>query len=193
MTVALYDAFEDPYAYPGTQVLINRLDLRDPGTLARFELEMTSLRADEPLPQGGFDPAHYRAVHHHLFQDVYEWAGEYRTVRTGKSGHAFCYPEHIPGQMDQLFESIDRGAVFAGRKRKEFIAASARFLAELNAIHPFREGNGRTRLAFFGLIGDLANRPLAFERLDVRTFLPAMIESFSGHLAPLSIELEKLL
>jgi cell filamentation protein len=71
-----YDAFDDPYAYPGTTVLRNLLDIRDRSVLEAFEVEISTLRAEEPLPKGAFDPAHYCSIHHHLFQDVYEWAGQ---------------------------------------------------------------------------------------------------------------------
>ena len=88
MTLGGYDAFADPYAYKGTNVLKNRAGLRDARLLESFELEMTALRAEEALPAGRFGPAHYRAVHRHLFRDVYSWAGRYRTVRafSGTSG-----------------------------------------------------------------------------------------------------------
>lgn len=116
-----YDAFDDPYAYPGTSVLRNRLDIRDAGILEAFEVEISMLRAGEPLPQGTFDPAHYCSIHHHLFQDVYEWAGQCRTVRSSKGGNAFCYPEHIPAQMDALFRSIRVREAFAEKTRSEFL------------------------------------------------------------------------
>jgi cell filamentation protein len=70
-----YDVFDDPYCYKGTSVLKNRARLRDAKTLDDFELEMSTLRSQEPLPDGRFTPAHYRRVHHHLFQDVYSWPG----------------------------------------------------------------------------------------------------------------------
>jgi hypothetical protein len=108
-----YAVFDDPYCYSGTFVLKNRADLRDQRRLEAFELEMSSLRAEEPLPKGRFGPAHYRAVHHHLFGDVYTWAGRYRTVRTAKGGNVFCYPEHIEAQMDALFARL-RAAPFRG-------------------------------------------------------------------------------
>jgi cell filamentation protein len=107
-----YDAFDDPYAYPGTTVLKNLLDIRDRDTLEAFEVEISTLRAEEPLPEGEFDSTHYGRVHHHLFQDVYDWAGQYRTVRTSKGGNAFCYPENIPAQMDALFEGLHGGELF---------------------------------------------------------------------------------
>jgi len=193
MTGAKYDTFDDPYAYPGTFVLRNRLDIRDAGILEAFEVEISTLRAEEPLPHGTFDSAHYRRIHHHLFQDVYEWAGQYRTVRTSKGGNAFCYPEHIPAQMDALFRSMRSGQEFAEKSRSEFLNAATRFLGELNAIHPFREGNGRAQLAFLGLIGATAGHPFAFERIDRSAFLQAMIESFLGRFEGLTTELGKLL
>jgi cell filamentation protein len=188
-----YDAFDDPYAYPGTSVLQNRLDIRDAGILEAFEVEISTLRAEEPLPHGRFDPAHYCSIHHHLFQDVYEWAGQYRTVRTSKGGNAFCYPEHISAQMEALFRSIRGGEAFAEKSRSKFLREAARFLGELNAIHPFRKGNGRAQLAFLGLIGATARYPFAFERIDRNAFLQAMIESFLGRFEGLTAELGKLL
>lgn len=188
-----YDAFEDPYAYPGTTVLKNLLGIRDQATLDAFELEISTLRAEDPLPDGEFDAAHYRNIHRHLFQDVYEWAGQYRTVRTSKGGHAFCYPEYIAAQMDGLFQHLRRGEIFIALRSDAFIFEIAQFLEQINAIHPFREGNGRVQLAFIGLIGATFNHPLDFEKLCHAEFLNAMIASFSGNLDPLIDELKMLL
>jgi hypothetical protein len=68
----MYDAIEDPYTYKNSTFLVNKLDLRTQGELEAFEAEISSARAEEPLPEGMLDFAHYRAIHHHLFQDVYE-------------------------------------------------------------------------------------------------------------------------
>ncbi len=193
MSTEGYDAFDDPYCYPGTTVLKNLLNIQEQDTLDAFEVEISTLRAEEPLPEGSFDAAHYRQVHHHLFQDVYEWAGQYRSVRTSKSGNAFCYPEHIPAQMDALFQGLHRGEVFVERSSDLFLQATARFLSELNAIHPFREGNGRSQMAFIGLLGATFGHPFAFERLSRGTFLKAMIDSYFGNREPLLVELRKLL
>lgn len=188
-----YDAFDDPYCYTGTGVLRNKAGLRDPEILEAFELEMTTLRAEEPLPEGRFGPAHYRAVHRHLFQDVYPWAGRYRTVRTSKAGNLFCFPEHIPAQMDALFAQLRAGPCFAEPGRDTFVAAAAEFLGELNAIHPFREGNGRSQLAFMHLIGIRAGHPFDFARVKRTSFMPAMIASYDKDYGPLATELEGLL
>lgn len=192
MSTGGYDAFDDPYSYKGTNVLKNRLRTRDPAILEAFELEMTTLRADEPLPDGRFGSAHYRAVHRHLFQDVYPWAGRYRTVRTAKGGNWFCFPEHIPQQMDRLFGQIKAGGFLATNSFEKFIEGAAHFLAELNAIHPFREGNGRAQLAFLHLLSVNAGHPLDFTRVDAPAFLSAMVASFAGDNQPLVTALARL-
>ncbi len=107
---------------------------------------------EEELPSGSFDPTHYHAIHQHLFSEVYDLAGEYRSVRTAKGGDMFCYPEHITGQMDLLFASLASAPFLPGATATDFITAAAGFLADLNAIHPFREGNGRTQLTFLFLL-----------------------------------------
>lgn len=94
----MYDAVDDPYTYENSTVLVNKLDLRVQEELDAFETEISSARADEPLPQGALDFTHYKAVHHHLFQDVYDWAGQVRTVRISKGGNPFCFPENIEDQ-----------------------------------------------------------------------------------------------
>lgn len=188
-----YDAIEDPYCYPGTTVLKNIPGLQDPAALAEFEAVSTTQRADEPLPAGRLSVAHYRAIHHHLFQDIYPWAGKFRSVRLSKEGNAFCYPEHVTREMRRLFDELRRERFFRGLTKEVFAQKAARFLATLNAIHPFREGNGRTQTSFLALLAAQAGHSLALERLVPETFLAAMIASFGGSEAPLTIEIRRLL
>jgi len=102
----MYDATDDPYTYENSTVLVNKLDLRAQAELDEFEAEISSARAEEPLPGGALDFPHYKAVHHHLFQDVYDWAGEVRTVRISKGGNPFCFPENIEDQATKLFDDL---------------------------------------------------------------------------------------
>jgi cell filamentation protein len=171
----MYDAIDDPYTYENSTVLVNKLDLREQAELDAFEAEISSARADEPLPEGNLDFAHYKAVHHHLFQDVYEWAGKARTVRMSKGGNSFCFPENIENQATK--QGLD-GPAFADK--------AAHFLAELNAIHAFREGNGRSQLTFFILLADYAGYPIGLDKLDPNKMLNAMIASFDGDEAMLA-------
>jgi cell filamentation protein len=176
----MYDAIDDPYTYENSTVLVNKLDLREQGELDDFEAEITSARAAGPLPEGDLDFAHFCAIHHHLFQDVFEWAGTPRTVRISKQGNAFCFPEHIDAQATKLFSLLKAKKYLEKLPAKEFARSAAHFLAELNAIHAFREGNGRTQLTFFALLADRAGHALDLEKLEPDAILHAMIVSFDG-------------
>jgi cell filamentation protein len=176
----MYDAIEDPYTYKNSTVLVNKLDLREQAALDAFEVEISNARADEPLPDGTLDFAHYKAMHHHLFQDVYQWAGEIRTVRISKGGNPFCFPENIEGQANKLFVDLRMADYLRNLDAQTFSRKAAHFLAELNAIHAFREGNGRSQLTFFAILADEAGHHLSIDKMDPDEMLAAMIASFDG-------------
>jgi cell filamentation protein len=176
----MYRSGPDPYCYPGTTVLINRLDLRDQAALDAFEAEMTSERAAEPLPGGALTSNYYLTMHHHLFQDVYEWAGTIRSIRISKGSSTFCYPEYIERELAALFDRLVAEDELRHLNPKQFAERAAAFIADLNAIHPFREGNGRTQLAFLVVLSERAGHPLELSRLDPKTILAATIASFSA-------------
>ncbi len=189
----MYDAVSDPYCYEGTTVLKNIPDIRDKETLNKFEAAMTAQRSDEPLPAGRLSAAHYCAIHHHLFQDIYSWAGKYRAVRIGKGGSAFCYPEHIAQEMQKLFADLKRKDCFRNLPTGEFAVRAAHFMSTLNAIHPFREGNGRAQTIFLMLLADRAGHPLNADKLVPQQFLTAMVASFDGDEHKLADELKRLI
>lgn len=189
----MYESGPDPYCYPGTNVLRNRLGLRDQAQLDDFEALVTVQRSEEPLPGGRLGYAHYRAIHKHLFQDVFAWAGEVRTVRISKGLSVFCYPEHITGEMQKLFERLRAAKFLKGLSVEEFARQSAHVLAELNAIHPFREGNGRTQLVYLTLLADRAGHPLMLARMDPKSMFAATIMSFDGDETPLAALIESLI
>jgi cell filamentation protein len=151
------------------------------------------VRSEEPLPAGRFSATHYCAVHRHLFQDVYGWAGRYRTVRMSKDRSPFCFPEHIAREMRGLFSRLRDLDFLRGRGLEGFAEGAAGFLADLNAIHPFREGNGRTQLTFTTLLAAKAGHPFELSRLGPESFLQAMIASFFGDEAPLRRQLRSLI
>jgi cell filamentation protein len=97
----------------------------------------------------------------------------------------FCYPEHIDREMRQLFSELERANFLRGFSKAEFAAHAARLLVGLNAIHPFREGNGRAQLAYLTLLAASAGHPLNLERLDSEAMLAAMISGFLGDEAQL--------
>ncbi|HEX4767883.1 MAG TPA: Fic family protein [Lichenihabitans sp.] len=182
----MYESGSDPYSYPDSTVLRNRLDIRDQAQLDAYETLITAQRAQEPIPTGRFGYAHYRAIHRHLFQDVFAWAGKPRTVRISKGGNMFCYPEHIDAAMRRLFERLQADNCLRHRSTRDFAKGAAHLLAELNAIHCFREGNGRAQLTFFALLATRAGHPAALDRMQPDAMLQAMTDSFTGNEEPLA-------
>jgi cell filamentation protein len=185
----MYDAIADPYCYDGTTVLKNIPDIRGQAALDEFEAALTAQRADEPLPTGRLSVAHYREIHHHLFQDVYAWAGRFRTVRIAKDENAFCYPENIEREMKRLFATLKENQYFTGLSREAFAGSAAAFLSTLNAIHPFREGNGRAQTTFVTLLAVRAGHPFDLGKLEPESFLAAMVASFKSDDRPLERQL----
>ena len=146
----------DPYVYPETTILRNLRDIRDSEQLNRFEALMTSRRTieleHEPT-RGRFDAQHLRSVHHHIFQDVYDWAGYFRTVNISKSGDPFAFHQHIAPNVDRICAELKGERLLVGADAEWFANRGAYYLGEINAIHPFRDGNGRTQREFIRQLG----------------------------------------
>jgi cell filamentation protein len=148
---------QDPYADPVTGVLRNRLGLSTAGELASAEREITHaalifLKEAPVLP--GYDLTHLCAIHRRIFGDIYDWAGQIRTVAIAK-GSLFCLPQYIESAADEVSRDLHAENLLRGLPRDAFTERLTYYLGEVNAIHPFREGNGRTQRAFFEqLAGD---------------------------------------
>jgi hypothetical protein len=99
---------------------------------------------------------------------------------------------NIESEATKLFAKLKTAKFLQGLSSKDFAKQVAHFLAELNAIHAFREGNGRAQLSFFLLLADQAGHPLDFDDFDPDAFLEAMIVSFGGDEAPLVSFIENL-
>lgn len=181
----VYAAESDPLCYPGTTILRNLLGINDAGLLEEAELALFLTRADEPFPGGELDVQHYLDLHRHLFQDVYSWAGEIRTIRIGKNGNWFCYPEYIALELERIFSELGGSDAPTNMGSTQFAEHIGHFLAELNAVHPFREGNGRTQLAFLAMLVEHAGFSFKTDELEQQRVMHAMIESFSGDERPL--------
>lgn len=137
--------FDDPYVYPGTRTLKNRFGLRDPDLLRLAEYAVTRQRGLDapsfPLTADGF-----KATHRHLFQDVFSWAGQIRTVGLTHPQNAtpFAFPNMIEDVLSKQFTTLQGARGLVGLDAAAFAAKAADHIGELNAVHAFREGNGRT-------------------------------------------------
>lgn len=188
-----YFADDDPYQSADHPILRNLPGFTDPETLEAFEALSVLQRSEEPFPQGKLDAEHFKAVHHHLFQDVYDWAGRPRTIRIFKDGSPFCYPESFDQELRRIFNWLSDGNYLAGLSRQAFARDAAWFLSELNAVHLFREGNGRTQSAFLAMLAAEAGHPLGFDRLDPDAWMAAMIISFYNGTERLAEQIEGLI
>lgn len=188
----MYDAIDDKYCYPKTNILKNKANIRDRHKLDEFEHAMFTLRASEDIVLSAINIKNYCKLHRHLFQDVYNWAWKVRTVRIAKNGSMFCYPEYIESELIKILtnaEIIDYNSI----SREEFIDYATEFLANLNAIHPFREENGRTQNIFFALLVNYAGYIFDIENINAENFLQAMVDSFNGNNTNLHSQLNQLI
>lgn len=151
--------FADPYLYPGTSNLRNKLGLRSADALDRAERNLLRLRHREGVPHGDFDLTHLRAIHCHLFQDVYEWAGELRTVELVKGTTAFMPCRYIASGLADAHRRLVGSGFLRGLDRDRFSREAGRIVGDVNHVHPFQEGNGRTQLLYLKQLAGQAPRP----------------------------------
>lgn len=153
-----YDLTEDDaYLIAGSTCLKNKLGFTSTGELNAAEAEITKLTMAElfidPV-DASFDLKHLQEIHFRLFQDVYEWAGQIRAVEIAK-GQSFFLPYRlIQSEAAKLFAQLRAESLLKGLNKNDFGNRAGFYLAGINKIHAFREGNGRTQRL---LIEQLAN------------------------------------
>jgi cell filamentation protein len=172
---------EDPYVYPGTPVLRNLAEIRDAERVDWFESDHCFGRLlelyENPLALG-LDLEHQKRIHQYLFQDVYAWAGEFRTVNLAKGNSFFAQPEHILPELQKLLAQLEKEHFLRGIDARGFSERAAHYMAEINALHPFREGNGRTQREFLRELAVEARHELSWSLVTREEMLAASIESF---------------
>ena len=173
----------DKYTYPDSGVLINKADIRDQAALDAFEADATSVRLlelhEQPI-DGKFDLEHLCAIHRHLFQDVYEWAGETRTIDISKGTSRFANWPLIDSYLGKQLAALTNEKFLRSLPPEQFIERLAHTMAEINATHPFREGNGRVQRAFCAQLADRAGYFIDFADVESDEMIGAMIASFHG-------------
>ena len=142
------------YCYEGSDVLINKFNIRDENIFYKTERLYSSIRQSElnscPL-KGDFDFNYLKAIHHYLFQDLFYWAGKVRTVAIAKAS-MFCLPQYIEGYATDIFSKLKKDNYYKNYSKDAFIDAITNLLGDINALHPFREGNGRSTRIWLDLI-----------------------------------------
>ncbi len=165
------------YTYPNISddpdrrdVLRNKLGIRSHKELRVEEYRATAFRmaeiAEGDGPKGAFDAQHLKAIHGHIFQDIYEWASHTRNEspavdgqrvepigNLSKGGTSFLHGSRIEMGLDEAFRPIRNPEILRGSSVERFAESAGKVLAELNYVHPFREGNGRAQEALLAAIG----------------------------------------
>lgn len=169
------------YCYPPDYtVLKNRLNTRDADELDYFEREFVMQRIAEGVPHGEFDLAHLKSIHRHLFQDIYQWAGDIRTVEISKDGHRFQFLRYIATGMADIHRRLVARDFLKDLDTASFAREAGAIIGDVNYVHPFREGNGRTQLLYLEQLAERAGHPLDLTRLDPKAWMTASREA---HLA----------
>ena len=140
----------DKYVYPGTTVLINKFNCRDPEKLKEIEALSTggNLAYLQMHPiKGNFDFDHLKHIHHFIFQDLFEWAGKIRTIDIGKN-NLFCRAQFIESYAESVFADFLSSCYELRDDKARFVEVFSEHYADMNALHPFREGNGRAQREF---------------------------------------------
>ena len=172
------------YFYPGTNVLKNKLGIKNEEALTIAEKEITSIKLlmlyNMPILVK-FDFNNLCKIHEIIFSDIYEWAGRIRQGDFFSKGNSiFCRGQYITESANRIFSDLFNENNLIGLKKQKFIERMAYYMGEVNALHPFREGNGRTLREYFRQLSINANYILDYSEINNEKLLQADIEAFNG-------------
>lgn len=171
---------DSTYCYPGSFVLKNKLNLTEADKLEEAERNITALRILELRrhpPKGVMDFRYLCRLHKYIFGDIYDWAGKIRNVNINK-GSMFCSCQFIAQQADYIFGQLKRESYLKHCPENEFPLRLAYYLSEINALHPFREGNGRTQRLFIELLAERNDYEVDFSGVSADEMIQASADSF---------------
>lgn len=170
----------DKYVYPGTNVLINLFDERDPKKLEAFEVAFTGLRLAELSVKpiiGSFDFSHLKQIHKYIFQDIYPFAGQIRDVNIAKDAFQFANVQYIQSSSMQIFMDLKKDNHLKGLSKEEFSIKAAKYFTDINILHPFREGNGRTQREFIRSLAGRNGYELDWSKVSEKQLFDASVKA----------------
>ena len=176
----LYENRHSIYCYPKSNVLINKLEIKDIDLLQKYEAKITaakllSLRQKGII--GNFDIQHVKDIHFYLFEDIYPFAGKFRTENIGKGVFRFAEWQYIEPELTKLLKKLEAENYLSNLDKNNMAQRLAYYMSELNVLHPFREGNGRTIREFIRELALKNNYILNLMNVDPAHFLDASIKS----------------
>lgn len=172
------DYIQSIYCYPDTEVYINHFKIMDSEELSELEADLTSIRLSElSLNQksGRFGVAHLKNIHKYIFQDIYPFAGKIRVEDISKGDTQFCLCQYIESNLEGVLGKLKSESYLVNYSGELFIEKMAYYMAELNIIHPFREGNGRAIREFLRQLANRNDYELNWYKVDSDKLLKATI------------------
>lgn len=169
--------------YPGTTVLVNKLGIQNQAQLDENEtliVSVKSLQFELDPFVGPLDFTYYKQLHRFLFDELYDWAGTVRDINLSKQRTCFCPADEIASLAKRMFGRVQEMNFFSGLPRADFIVELADFYSNVNYLHPFREGNGRTQRLYFRQLAQRAGYKLDFAAVDSDRMMIATIHAASG-------------
>ena len=168
------------YCYPGTNVLKNKLNIRDSNKLFEIEKQIVLVKSyilRQNKIRYTFDKRHFTYLHDFLFSDIYPFAGKFRTENIYKGSFTFASWEYIESELDRLLKELKSENFLQGLDKEKLSKRLAYYLSELNVLHPFREGNGRTIREFIREIAMLAGFTLDLQNTTPEEMFNACVKS----------------
>ena len=180
----VYTTTQSIYCYPDSMVLKNKLNIRDNNLLKTAEEEITLIKQMELLKnpmKGNFSKAHLMNIHKFIFEDIYPFAGKIRREQISKADTMFYPPDLIDRELDKVFAKIKEKNMLKETDEEKIFENLAYVMAELNIIHPFREGNGRSIREFIRLMAKRMRYDLNWGNVDKEELLEASILSVDNY------------
>ena len=170
------------YCYKGTDVLINKLNITNGQDLFDAERELVMLRLcelNDVQLKGDFDLKYLKSIHKYLFQDVYRWAGDLRKCNIAKQD-LFCLMEHIETFGNNIFNNLKKQKYLINYDNDTKLNKLVELFADINALHPFREGNGRTQRVFIEFLARINGLNLDLSLVSKDDMIVASHESVNN-------------
>lgn len=190
------ETMQSKYCYEGTDILINKVNIRDAKVLAEYEADITLIRQyelEKGIIKGRFGVVHFKKIHEYIFQDIYPFAGKFRTENIAKGTTNFCKSQFIEENLKILLEELKKDDYLKGLSTKEFSSKVAYYLSEINMIHPFREGNGRSIREFFRQLALKSGHIINWSLIKKEILLEATIIAVDKDYKPLAKCLYKVI
>lgn len=176
----MYEARDSVYCYKGTNTLVNKLNIKDSFALENYETSVIGLKLmalNKKGITGKFDVSHFVDIHKFLFEDIYPFAGLFRNENIAKDYFQFAEWEYIESELTRLLDELKKENFLANISKEDFAKRLAYYWAELNVLHPFREGNGRTTREFLRQLALKNGYILNLQNVDAQSLLNASIKS----------------